>query len=416
VIAAAAVGGILLASVTLYAVLGGADFGGGLWDLLAGGDPRGRAPRRLIDETITPVWEANHVWLIFALVIFWTAFPDAFAAVMTTVALPLWLALLGIVLRGAGFAFRKEASSPGLQRGFGATFAFSSLLTPFFMGTVIGAVATGQVRANASQASVAAWTNATSLLTGFMFVGACGYLAAVYLSGEAARGGDAVLKSYFARRAQAAGIVTGALSLAALAELHSSNTLLFSRLTGRALPLVIVAGLSGVAVVMLLAAARPTGVLAAARPTGVLGAGRRTGVRVTAAVRVIAALGVAAVVWGWGVAQYPVLLPGTGVTLSNAGAPHATMVALVGLFIVVAGVIGPSFALLFSLQGRRLLHAGDAGALPAVAVPGTQPLAGAPRQQPARPHPPRPGTRNKVLGLVAVAALVRAALRRRRAR
>lgn len=124
-----AVGGILLASVTLYAVLGGADFGGGLWDLLAGGDRRGREPRRLIEESITPVWEANHVWLVFALVIFWTAFPDAFAAVVTVAALPLWLALAGIVLRGAGFAFRKEVSGPGAQRVLGAAFAFSSLLT-----------------------------------------------------------------------------------------------------------------------------------------------------------------------------------------------------------------------------------------------------------------------------------------------
>src|SRR5690242_21192733 len=123
--AAAAVAGILLASVTLYAVLGGADFGGGLWDLLAGGDRRGRAPRALIEESITPVWEANHVWLIFDLVIFWTAFPHAFAAVMTTAALPLWLAVLGIVLRGTGFAFRKEVSRLSLQRILGATFAFS---------------------------------------------------------------------------------------------------------------------------------------------------------------------------------------------------------------------------------------------------------------------------------------------------
>jgi cytochrome bd ubiquinol oxidase subunit II len=264
------------------------------------------------------------------------------------------------------------------------------------MGTVIGAIATGQVRADASQASLAAWTNATSLLTGFMFVGACGYLAAVYLTGEAARSGDAVLKAYFTRRAQAAGIATGVLSLAALAELHSSDAALFSRLTGRALPLVIVAGLSGIAVVALLAA------------------GQRTSGRVMVAVRVIAALGVAAVVWGWGVAQYPVLLPGTAVTLSNAGAPHTTMVALVSLFIVVVLVIGPSFALLFSLHGRRLLHAGDAGALSAAAAAGTQPPAGASRQQPGRQHPAV--TRNTVLGLVAVAALVRAALRRRRAR
>src|SRR6476659_4751687 len=107
---AAAVGAIVLASGNLYAVLGGADFGAGLWDLLAGTTARTCAPRGLIEESVTPVSEANHVWLVFDLVIFWTAFPHAFAAVMTTLALPLWLALAGIVLRGAGFAFRKEVS------------------------------------------------------------------------------------------------------------------------------------------------------------------------------------------------------------------------------------------------------------------------------------------------------------------
>ena len=380
-----AVGGILLASVTLYAVLGGADFGGGLWDLLAGGDRRGRAPRALIEESITPVWEANHVWLVFALVIFWTAFPQAFAAVMTVAALPLWLALAGIVLRGAGFAFRKEVSGLGAQRVFGAIFAFSSLLTPFFMGTVIGAIATGQVAADASHASLSAWTSATSLLTGFTFVGACGYLAAVYLVGEAARRGDHRLQAYFTRRAQAAGIVTGALSLATLAELHTSNAGLYSRLTGRALPLVILAGLCGLAVLALLTAGRLRGV------------------------RVIAALGVAAVIWGWGVAQYPVLLPGTGVTLSNAGAPHATLVAIVILFVVAVLLVGPSFALLFSLQGRRLLHADDVGTVLAAApAHQAQPPAGSPDRSPA------PAVRAAVLALVVADALVRAARRRGR--
>jgi cytochrome d ubiquinol oxidase subunit II len=385
---AAAVGGILLASITLYAVLGGADFGGGLWDLLAGGDRRGRAPRALIDESITPVWEANHVWLVFDLVIFWTAFPHAFAAVMTVAALPLWLALAGIVLRGAGFAFRKEVSGLGAQRAFGAIFAFSSLLTPFFMGTVIGAIATGQVPADASHASLPAWTSATSLLIGFVFTGACGYLAAVYLVGEAARRGDGRMQAYFTRRAQAAGIVTGALSLATLAELHSSNAVLFNRLTGRALPLVIIAGVCGIAVVALLT-------------TG-LTVGLRTGVRV------IAALGVAAVIWGWGVAQYPVLLPGTNVTLSNAGAPDSTLAAIVVLFAAAVVILGPSFALLFSLQGRRLLYADDADAVLATA-PGhqTQPLTG------SQPPAASPAVRAAVLALVVVDALVRALGRRR---
>jgi cytochrome d ubiquinol oxidase subunit II len=382
-----AVGGILLASVTLYAVLAGADFGGGLWDLLGGGDRRGRAPRQLIEESITPVWEANHVWLVFDLVIFWTAFPHAFAAVMTAAALPLWLALAGIVLRGAGFAFRREVSGLGAQRALGATFAFSSLLTPFFMGTVIGAIATGQIPANASHASLSAWTNGTALLTGLLFVGACGYLAAVYLVGEAARRGDRRLQAYFTRRAQVAGIVAGALSLAALAELHTSNATLYSRLTGRALPLAILAGLCGLAVLALLTAGRPRGV------------------------RVVAAPGVAAVIWGWGVAQYPVLLPGTTVTLSNAGAPHSTLVAIVVVFIAAVVLVGPSFVLLFSLQGRRLLHADDDGTL-LVTVPArqSQPLAG----PPGRPAPA--GVRAAVVTLVLVDALVRALARRRRGR
>ncbi len=286
-LAADTVGGILLAGITLYAVLGGADFGGGLWDLLAGGDRRGERPRALIDESITPVWEANHVWLVFDLVIFWTAFPHAFAAVMTALALPLWLALAGIVLRGAGFAFRKEITRLSWQRAAGATFAFSSLVTPFFMGTVIGAIATGAVAVSASQASLAAWTSPTALLAGFLFVAACGYLAAVYLTVEAERRGDQAMRAYFTHRAQAAAIVAGALSLGALAALHGANPAMYHRLTGRALPLVILAAVCGLAVLALLTAGRTMGT------------------------RVIAALGVADVVWGWGVAQYPVLLPRT---------------------------------------------------------------------------------------------------------
>src|ERR1700761_2949190 len=167
------VAGILLAGLTLYAALGGADFGGGLWDLLAGGDQRGRPSRPLRDVTTTPVWEANHVWLIFVLVIFWTAFPAAFAAVMTAAALPLWLAAFGIVLRGAGFAFRKEVEALGWRRLFGAAFAFSSLIVPFFMGTVIGAIASGRVPAGLAHADLAVWTGATSLLPGAPVVAGC---------------------------------------------------------------------------------------------------------------------------------------------------------------------------------------------------------------------------------------------------
>ena len=327
------VGGILLAGLTLYAALGGADFGGGLWDLLAGGDRRGRAPRQLIDDTITPVWEANHVWLIFVLVIFWTAFPPAFAAVMTATALPLWLAAFGIVLRGAGFAFRKEVETLHWQRLFGAAFAFSSLIVPFFMGTVIGAIASGRVPANPAHTDLAVWTGPTSLLIGALFVAVCAYLAAVYLTQEASRRGDDRLRRYFALRAAVAGAASGALSLAALPEIHSANPALFHGLTHRALPLVIVGAACGFAVLALLATGRSRGL------------------------RALSAVGVAAVVWGWGIAQYPVLLPGTGLTITTAAAPHSVLVTIVVIFVVAALLVGPSFFLLFSLHGRQLLEA-----------------------------------------------------------
>lgn len=328
---AEAVGAILLAVLTLYAILAGADFGAGLWDLVAGGDERGRGPRELIAETITPVWEANHVWLVFALVIFWTGFPSAFAAVMTAAALPLWLAALGIVLRGAGFAFRKEVRGLRSERMLGATFACSSLLTPFFMGTVVGAVASGRVALDAEHSTLAAWTGPTSLLIGGLFVAVCAYLAAVFLIGEAIRRRDTRHERYFRRRAAIAGASAGALSIAALAQLHDSDHALYHGLTGRALPLVLLAAISGLAVLALLALGRSRGL------------------------RSLSALGVAAVVWGWGVAQYPTLLPGTGLTLANGSAPHGTLVALVVVFAAVVLLVGPGFLLLFWLQGRQLL-------------------------------------------------------------
>ena len=327
------VGGILLAGLTLYAALGGADFGGGLWDLLAGTDQRGRAPRQLIDDTITPVWEANHVWLIFILVIFWTAFPPAFAAVMTAAALPLWLAAFGIVLRGAGFAFRKEVETLHWQRLFGAAFAFSSLIVPFFMGTVIGAIASGRVPANPAHADLATWTGPTSLLIGALFVAVCGYLAAAFLTREASRREDHRLRRYFAVRAAVAGAVSGALALATLIEIHSSNPALFYGLTHRGLALVIVLAGCGLAVIWFLATGR--------RPQ---------------ALRPLSVLGVAAVVWGWGVAQYPALLPGTDLTLTSAAAPHSVLVTVVVVFVAAAVLVGPSFLLLYSLHGRQLLE------------------------------------------------------------
>jgi len=361
-IAAAA---ILFVVIAAYALFGGADYGGGIWDLLAGSAGRGAAPRGLIDEAITPVWEANHVWLVFILVLLWTAFPPAFAAIMTALFIPLSLSLLGIVLRGAGFAFRHTAQRLQMQQLTGATFAAASLITPFFMGTVVGAVATGQVPVHPAGNVLAAWTSPTAILTGFLFVAACAYISAVFLILEARQRGHHDLTRYFSLRATAAGALTGALAGATFAELPASAPHVFARLTGIALPLVAISIAAGIVVLVMLWL----------RWYHAL------------ALRVTAAIAVAAVVWGWGLAQYPYLLP-TSLPLAAGSAPTAALVAE----FVVAGLavllVAPGFALLYFLQQRLLLTAAqtDAGlrmaAQPERAPPGRPAVAPAPAATP----------------------------------
>ena len=146
-------GAVLLAGIVLYALLGGADFGGGIWDLLAHG-PRADKQRQEIARAIGPIWEANHVWLIFVLVVLWTAFSGAFAAVVSTLYIPLTLAAFGMIARGAAFAFRKSITTLPMRRFLGALFALSSLVTPFFLGAVVGAVASGRVPAGIAAGDV----------------------------------------------------------------------------------------------------------------------------------------------------------------------------------------------------------------------------------------------------------------------
>ena len=172
---------VMFVGVTLYALLAGADFGGGLWDLLAGGTERGAEPRELIEHSVGPVWEANHVWLIFVLVVLWTGFPHAFAPIMSTLAIPLTLAAVGIILRGSAFAFRKASIAIASQRAFGAIFATSSVLTPFFLGSVVGGVASGRVPAVGTGSLTRSWINATSMLGGVLAVVVCAFLVGVML-------------------------------------------------------------------------------------------------------------------------------------------------------------------------------------------------------------------------------------------
>ena len=187
---------ILWIGVTLYAIFGGADFGAGVWDLLAGSGDRAERVRTQIDRSIGPVWEANHVWLIFVLVILWTAFSQAFSAIFTTLYIPLALAALGIVLRGSGFAFRHALPGP-VERPASRVFGFASVLTPFFMGTVVGAIASGEVPAGGDGDPTGSWTGFLPLVTGVLFVLLTSYTAAVFLVRDSGAAGDAELRDYF---------------------------------------------------------------------------------------------------------------------------------------------------------------------------------------------------------------------------
>jgi len=375
-----AVAAILFMVLSAYALFGGADFGGGIWDLLAGGAARGAAPRELIDESITPVWEANHVWLVFVLVLLWTAFPPAFAAIMTALFVPLSLSLLGIVLRGVGFAFRHTAERLRMQQLTGVLFAAASLITPFFMGTVVGAVATGQVPVHPGGNVLAAWTSPTAILTGFLFVAACAYVSAVFLVTESRQRGHQDLMRYFSLRATATGVLTGALAGGTFAELPASAPHLFAGLTGTALPLVAISIAAGIAVLVMLWL----------RWYHVL------------ALRAMAAIAVATVVWGWGLAQYPYLFP-TSLSLTAGSAPTGSLVAE----FVVAGLalllVAPGFVLLYLLQQQRMLTAAETDADLRLAARLEQDIPGRPAANPAPP-----GTRLTtalVLALLTVRAI-----------
>ncbi len=324
-----AVAGALFIGVVAYAVLGGADFGSGFFDLTAGGSLRGSELRTLVDHSIGPVWEANHVWLVYVLVIWWTAFPESFAAAMTTLVLPLLFALLGIVLRGASFAFRKFSATLGQARLFGVIFAASSVLTPFFLGTVAGAIASGRVPAEGAGDRWSSWVNPTSLFGGIIAVGTCAFLAGVFLTADAARGGQGRLAEELRIRALAVGAVTGAVVFAALVPILDDAPTLSDGLTGRAAPLVVVSALAGAATLGLLWRRR------------------------YAVARWPAVVAVAAVVSGWGVGQYPWLLV-DHVRIADAAGATATLQALlvaVGLAVVV--VLPPLVYLLRLTQSEE---------------------------------------------------------------
>ena len=327
-----AVAVVLFFGVTAYAIFGGADFGAGFWDLLAGGSERGKRPRAIVQHSIGPVWEANHVWLIFVMVVLWTAFPEAFASITLTLFVPLSLAALGIVLRGSGFAFRKEVFRTSSQRNFGAAFALSSVLVPYCMGAIAGAIASGRVPAGGTAGDPwSSWINATSILGGVLAVAVCAFLAAVFMIWDAARLDDPVMVAYYRKRAIATSVAAGFIALAGIVVLHDDARYVFDGLMSRGLAFVIVSALCGIGTLVLLLRGSHFGA------------------------RILAIGAVASVVIAWGVAQWPYLLP-TSLEVSQAAAPDSTLTTILVVFGIAAVVILPSLGLLYMLDQKSLLE------------------------------------------------------------
>ena len=322
---------ILFTAITVYAVFGGADFGAGFWDLIAGGARRGQRPREVIDHSIAPVWEANHVWLIFVFVVLWTCFPTAYASIMLTLFVPLTLAALGIVLRGASFAFRKVVIRTRDQRNFGAAFALGSVLVPYSLGAVVGAVASGRVPSGGQAGDPwSSWVNPTSTVIGVLAVCTSAYLAAFFLVSDAGRLSDDTMVAYFRRRATYAAVAAGVVAFAGIFVLRGDATYLFDGLSSRALPLVILSAICGVGALALLTRHAHRGA------------------------RLAAAGAVVGVLLAWGVAQWDYLLP-TSLTVAAAAAPSGAISAVFVATGLAALLIVPAFVLLYVLDQRSLL-------------------------------------------------------------
>jgi cytochrome bd ubiquinol oxidase subunit II len=375
----------ILLGITAYTVLSGADFGAGLWTLVPGGGQAGAAATR--DHTrhaIGPVWEANHVWLIFVLTVAWTCFPVAFGSIVSTLAVPLLIAAIGIIFRGTAYALRSQLGS-GEERGVRLVerlFALSSVLTPFALATVIGAIATGRVPVgNARGGLFSSWLNPVSVLAGVLAVAFSGYLAAVYLAADARRQSMRALVHDFRIRALAAGVVAGVAALAGLLVIRAEAPALWHGLSsGLGLALVVVSALAGVVTMVLVW-------------RGWFGSARAS-----------AALAVAAVIAGWAAAQEPRVLP--GLTVSQAAAGRATLIATIVSVGVGALILVPSLGLLYSLVLRGRLDTGEVEAVSGVLGAEGRATAGAPEAAEPRPTAASGATRSRLAGAFAGVTLV----------
>jgi len=320
-----------LTGLALYTVLGGADFGAGFWQLVAGRGPDADEIRDHAHHAMAPVWEANHVWLVFVLTVVWTGYPAAFGSIASTLSVPLFLAGIGIVLRGGAYALRAGTETVKEQRTVDTVFALSSLLTPFALGTAAGGLASGRVHVgNPGGSLLTSWLNPTGVAIGALAVASAAYTAAVFLSGDAARHGHTALAERFRVRALGAGLVAGAVAAADVLVLRFDAHRLFNRLVaGAGLPALLLSLVAGVATLTLVWRRRY-------EPA-----------------RYSAAIAVAATIAGWALAQNPRFL--SDLTVRQAAAGHDTQVALVVAVVAGGIILFPSLALLFRLTlGGRL--------------------------------------------------------------
>jgi len=320
----------VLIGLTLYVVLAGADFGAGFWQLFSGRGADSEAVREHAHHSMGPVWEANHVWLIFVLTVLWTSYPRAFESIASTLSVALFVAALGIIFRGAAYAFRAGAGS-GREAGVIDTiFSLSSILTPFALGAAVGGIATDRVPVgNAAGHLFSSWLNPTSIFIGLLSVVSCAYLAAVYLAADSARDSHPEIEQAFRVRALGAGVAAGALALAGIFVVKADSHRLFhALLSGGALVAVIVSFLAGVATLVLLYGRRY-------EPS-----------------RYCAAVAVAAVVAGWALSRWPTILP--DLTIRQAAAGHDTLVWVVASVVGGGVILFPSLGFLFrlTLTGR----------------------------------------------------------------
>lgn len=321
------VAALLFLGVVAYAIFGGADFGSGVWDLTAGDAKQGAHVRAQIDRSIGPVWEANHVWLIYVLVFLWTGFPTAFAAIMNTLFVPWLLVGLGIVLRGGAFAFRKFASTLREAQIHGAMFAVSSLITPFFLGMIAGAIASGRVPLEGGDVWTS-WTGPTSWVGGVLAVLTCTFLAGTFLAADAERSGNTMLADEIGQKSFTVGLVTGAAAIAAAITLELDAPSLASGLHGRGLPLIIISAVAGAFSVW------------------------RSRQGNWARARVGAVIAVAAIVVGWGVGQYPDILVDHA-TIDEVVGARTTQWGLLIVFALAGVTAVPALAWLYLLVNGR---------------------------------------------------------------